>query len=182
LTGSAIAPAVDRILERLKSPSLTREEWVDRFAERCPYAAIEFGTILQIEPYLKLAEEATLASANWRPQETVRRLIQAIADRNAADAFALMDPQLARDVTGVDSPSPDQLLEQATRMYGGVTFDAGWGFATARRERGPGVEVVKLVHNPGGPAIAWEPTVVVAHVFTLRLIDDEWMIVRLGDD
>jgi predicted nucleic acid-binding protein len=174
-----IAAVVEVQVGRLKKPSMTTLQFLDRLATRAPTGTAALGAALRIEPYERIFEDIILSESSTSAQSAVRRLIWAVEDGDVASTVALVDADLAQDLTGKKEPLDGEVQGVLRERLDDVFAQEGWGIATARRPHGPDVELVKLVRAGDDPSIAFDPQDVQGHLFYMRLSEDGWVLVEL---
>lgn len=171
-----IANVVDEQIASLRRPPASREEYLERLGRRAPMGALAIGAALGVKQYQRMFREVLDAGDDDSPQGAVRRLLDAIDHNDAALVAAMVDPELARRLTGHGSPAPRDVLAALDSLLADVRNGNDWGFATARRIQGPDLELVKLLRVSSKPLLVTEPQQAVGHLFFMRRRDDAWIL------
>lgn len=174
-----LAAVVDRQVAALRRPAMTRQAFVRRLAVRAPIGAVAIGRALDLESYTRMFGEILDAGDDDSPQGAVRRLLEAVEAGEHEQLAGIVDPDLARRLTGHEQPSTSTLLRAFEAALADVLTTDGWGFATGRRIQGPDLELVKLLRVGAEPRIAFEPQAAQGHVLLLRRETGRWVLADL---
>lgn len=174
-----VATVVDQQINALQRPAMTRDAFLERLAGRAPMTAAAVGAGFGIENYARILTDVVDAEADTSPQGSVRLLLGALEAGRTDEVARLVDADLARAVTSCDAPTALELADALREILADVWQFDDWGFATAKRLHGPGVELVKLLRGGNEIKIAFEPKLVEGHLFYLQATDGGWVLVGL---
>lgn len=174
-----IASIVAVQVARLKRPSMTIEEFLDRLATRVPTGTAALGAALGIETWERIFEDIMLAESSTSAQGAVRQLIRVVEDGDLESTADLVDAQFAEELTGKLAPTEQEVHDVLQERLSDVFAQEGWGIATARRPHGPDVELVKLVQAGEKPLVAFEQQEARGHLFYMRWMEPGWVLVDL---
>jgi predicted nucleic acid-binding protein len=174
------ATVIDEQIHALSQPLVSREAFLQRLASRAPSASIAFGAALGIEAYERMLIDVSDASRVHGPQGTIRRILEALAERRIDLLGSLIDRTLAMRLTNSDSPRPLDVFEALHRLLGEVLHEEGWGFSSAKRLTSANTELVKLLRVEAGPQIAFTPQRAYGHLFELRFLEDRWLVIDIN--
>jgi len=174
-----MALVVDAILRRLRRPTLSLDEYLQRLSTRAPLGAVVLGVALNVEEYQRILTDITDSENPDSPQEAVRQILAHVTALEAEAAAKVVEPELAERLTGQSAPSAEALLHALSEILSDVAATDDWGFATAKRPLSPDVELVKLVRGGSDPTIMREPTEVAGHLFWLRREASAWVLIDL---
>ena len=119
------------------------------------------------------------AEGDTSPQSTVRSLLAALEAGRADAVERLVGAELAQALTGAEAPTARELVGVLREILADVWQVDDWGFATAKRLHGPGVELVKLIRGGNEIKIAFEPQLAGGHLFYLHATDGGWVLVGI---
>lgn len=178
-----IASVVAAQIGRLRRPATTAEGFLNRLAKRVPTGAVALGVAMGVETYERIFEDIVLSASSTSAQHAVKQLVWAIQDRDLPALGVLIDPTFAVQLVDRQAPSIEDVHEVLHEALRDLFSTEGWGVATARRPHAPDVELVKLVRMRDEPLdqplIVSKPTLVQAHLFSMRLTRDQWVLVGL---
>jgi predicted nucleic acid-binding protein len=165
----------------LRNPPMTLDEFVARLCVRAPTGGPALGATLGLQRFAAIFAGIASAEGAEGPHEAVRLLVEALLDDDVESTRLLIDDDLARKVTGRPSPSPVETHAACKRMLGDVLTTDGWGFPTAPRPVGAGVELVKLLRVGSDPRFVSTPHWAWGHEFLVVVVGDGWRVVGIDE-
>jgi hypothetical protein len=168
-------------LAALRNPPMTLDEFIGLLCKRAPTGGPALGAMLGLPRFAAIFAGIESAEGAEGPHEAIRLFVEALRDDDVNSTARLIDDDLASKMTGLPSPSPAETQAACKRVLADVLTTVGWGFPTAPRPVGAGVELVKLLRVGPDPEFVSGPRRAPGHEFLVAATDAGWRVVGIDE-